>query len=110
MNHCVPESSKHLFGTQKVGIQRQVIKFANRRQAADLVNAVNDFNNLLKEVVSSEEYAEWNRKQFKIGKMNDFDFVAHVLEQSYARAVAPHSDLLTVKGTFNSQHKITTFY
>lgn len=64
---------------------------------------------MLKEVVTSEEYAEWNRKQLKIGKMNDFDFVAHVLEQSYARAVAPHSDLLTVKGTFNSQHKNTIF-
>ncbi|KAJ3011964.1 Nucleosomal histone H3-Lys79 methylase [Thoreauomyces humboldtii] len=88
--HCVPDEDVSVFGDTKSGILRSIRRAVYHKSAVDLKAAVlmwNEQMSLLKErrVFADAEFT---------GPGASYPMVAHILEQSYARSVAPHSDSL----------------
>ncbi|KAJ3085790.1 Nucleosomal histone H3-Lys79 methylase [Quaeritorhiza haematococci] len=87
---CVPPKYANRFGDTKTGIMRRIIKACNRRIADDLKAAIDEFNECLREIRNMKVFSGFECK----GQPAEYPFVAHILEQAYARAVGPYSHLL----------------
>lgn len=86
---CLDSSAAGSLGDTKTGALRQIIKYCNRKLANELKSAVSDFNQLVKDLKSkSQVTTELD------GPPVSHELAVHILEQSYARCVAPKSHIL----------------
>ncbi|KAJ3394484.1 Nucleosomal histone H3-Lys79 methylase [Lobulomyces angularis] len=116
----IPRSLQEKFGDSKVGIIRKCIKALNKKLPKDLKLAVEEFNSTLKQVKNTPEFKEFlnnggvenldeefnkstpNFDEDYFNSAEQFEFVSHVLEQSYARAISPNYNLLKQSGFSNN--------
>ncbi len=68
-----------------------MMKAINRKLPEDLITSIQQLLNPMIKIIPRSPTPQ----------SNEFRFVSHVLNQSYARTVAQHADTLTVKG-FNN--------
>ena len=89
------------FGDTKQGTLRQIIKACNRKSMTDLKSAIEDFNIKMMEVQRLEQNVSKKMNDKKSSGL-ELEFVMHILEQSYARAAAPVSHLLSKNRGFSN--------
>jgi hypothetical protein len=77
-------------GDEHTGIVRAITKATNRRMIEELKTAVHDFNQVIKKYQSDGVFDEME----STGPRASRELIQHILEQSYARSIAPHSHLL----------------
>ena len=90
VKYCVPKCLREKFGDEKEGILRNIMKACHRRDVDLLKSAISDFNTLLVELKSQGVFAQEEATGISAG----YSLVCHILEQSYARTVAPDADSL----------------
>ena len=81
VRHCAQETTA--LGDEKTGILRSIIKACHKKTYPDLKVAIKDFNEAMKDLKASGF--------FKQGVIAQFSLITHILEQSYARSVAPYA-------------------
>jgi hypothetical protein len=88
-SECLIGDAIGKMGDERLGLLRSVIKHCHRKQPKELKQAVLDFNAALKQFRVEEKVC----KELDAGAASP-PFVEHILEQAYARCVAPKSNLL----------------
>lgn len=89
---CVPKGTLGIclinLGDKKHGILRSIVKSCHRRLPNQLIESVQEFNRVLEQL----------KKEGKVtnisGNAVSTEFCGHVLEQAYARCVAPKAHML----------------
>lgn len=89
-NYLTPEEQR-LLGNQSHGIMRNLTKYRNRRSAAGFVQAVKEFNKVMRKL-KQEGIMTKNAKEMVIHP--NYDLTCHILYQVYSRTVARQSDAL----------------
>ncbi|KAJ1534182.1 Nucleosomal histone H3-Lys79 methylase, partial [Nowakowskiella sp. JEL0078] len=116
VEHCIPPHlSEKYFGTTKKGPLREVIRSCNRFRGSlatpsvstdgciglELVSAIATMNKCL--ATFKSETPDFVNESMTQGPAANFKLVSHILEQAYARSVAPDSDRLNwYKGFSNN--------
>jgi hypothetical protein len=77
-------------GNEQTGIVRAITKATNRRMLEELKIAVQDFNQVIKKYQADGVFDNME----STGPRASRELIQHILEQSYARSIAPHSHLL----------------
>ncbi|KAJ3288674.1 Nucleosomal histone H3-Lys79 methylase [Borealophlyctis nickersoniae] len=90
VQYCLTEKQAEPFGDTRTGILRSIIKACHRKNAADLKVALKSFNECMVALKSEGAFDLCET----VGKPAKYPFVSLILEQAYARAVAPSAHLL----------------
>lgn len=81
---------QNLFGNRSHGIMRNLTKYRNRRNGPGFVQAVDEFNSVMRRL-KSEGVLDENAKKMR---HPDYDLACHILYQVYSRTVARQADAL----------------
>eukprot|EP00842_Homolaphlyctis_polyrhiza_P006965 jgi/Hompol1/858/HPOL_001344-RA len=87
---CLSEEQSERVGDSRNGIVRRVIKACHRRDPVALQSAIADFNQV---IVSLKDDGAFEQDEIR-GPPAPYPLITHILEQAYARSVAPVSHLL----------------
>jgi H3 lysine-79-specific histone-lysine N-methyltransferase len=89
-----PDSQK-LLGDDTEGTMRNLMKHRNRRNGAGFIQAVNEFNAVMRQAKAENKL---------IGKRvrPSYELVCHILYQVYSRTVAPHAEALNNYQAFSN--------
>ena len=87
--YLTPEQ-QDLLGDESQGIMRNLTKHRNRRNANGFIEAVNDFNRIIRDLKAKGELS----KNAKAMRHPSYDLACHILYQVYSRTVAPQADAL----------------
>jgi hypothetical protein len=91
--------AKEIFGSEQDGILRRVIKSCNTRDTKAIVEAIQDFNT---QMTKLKDDGVFDLNEIS-GPPGSPDLISHILEQSYARTVAPEAEALNnYKGFSNN--------
>ncbi len=90
VKECIPSQNAARFGDRKSGLVRDVMSACRKRKVADVKNHINSFNKLLG-TLKEEGIFETNEIT---GEPASGELTHHILEQAYARAVAPEAHTL----------------
>jgi len=90
IRHCVPQKYQKLFGDNKNGIIRSIIKAHNRKNKEGFKKAIADYNKALEYVINEKAFVNSE----ELGDVASPELVSHILEQAYIRTVAQKSDML----------------
>ncbi|KAJ1327220.1 hypothetical protein BSLG_010562 [Batrachochytrium salamandrivorans] len=88
--HCISKEYAKEIGDPRSGIIRSVIKACHRRDPIALQSAVSDFNAV---VVRLKGQGVFEQDEIR-GPPASCELITHILEQAYARSVAPLAHLL----------------
>ncbi|KAF8974995.1 Nucleosomal histone H3-Lys79 methylase [Entomortierella lignicola] len=94
-----PELSKELFGTASEGLYRNMTKYKNRKDGAQFLKTVEEFNEIMKTQKSLNVIQEHVRKY---GHRIPYDLVVHILQQVYSRTVAARASKLNQYEAFSN--------
>lgn len=94
-----PERSKELFGTSVEGLQRNLTKYKVRKDGAQFMKAVEEFNTIMKKQKAAGSIQEHLKKY---GPRIPYDLVVHVLQQVYSRTVAARASKLNQYEAFSN--------
>ncbi|KAI8595582.1 histone-lysine N-methyltransferase, H3 lysine-79 specific [Dissophora ornata] len=94
-----PERSKELFGSSNEGIHRNLTKFKVRKDGAQFLKVVEDFNQIMKREKASGA-VQGHVKQY--GHRLPYDLVVHILQQVYSRTVAARAAKLNQYEAFSN--------
>ncbi|KAG0280076.1 Nucleosomal histone H3-Lys79 methylase [Linnemannia exigua] len=94
-----PEQYKELFGTTNEGLYRSLTKYKNRKDGAQFMKAVEEFNQVMHKQKSSGKIQE-RVKQY--GHRLPYDLVVHLLQQVYSRTVAARASKLNQYEAFSN--------
>ncbi|KAF9430111.1 Nucleosomal histone H3-Lys79 methylase [Podila epigama] len=94
-----PEKQKELFGTQSEGLFRNLTKYKNRKDGAQFLKAVEDFNRILTKHKDSGEIARYVQEY---GHRLPYELVVHILQQVYSRTVAARASKLNQYEAFSN--------
>ncbi|KAJ3309281.1 Nucleosomal histone H3-Lys79 methylase [Boothiomyces sp. JEL0838] len=89
-SECLPKGTVNNFGDSRIGIIRNIMKACHKQITADLKDGMLAFNAVMLELKDSGVFDNCEIK----GPPASFDLITHILEQSYARSIAPKSHLL----------------
>ncbi|KAI9202104.1 histone methylation protein DOT1-domain-containing protein [Polychytrium aggregatum] len=87
---CIPKEHSSKFGDTKHGTLRKIIKSCHRRNVQDLRDGVAAFNAQLRELKKQGLFERCEG----LGGAASPKLVSHILDQAYARSVAPYSNHL----------------
>ncbi|KAI8084225.1 histone methylation protein DOT1-domain-containing protein [Gilbertella persicaria] len=96
-SYLLPEQ-QHLLGNQSHGIMRNLTKYRNRRNAAGFVQAVKDFNKVIRQL-KAEGVMSQNAKTMC---HPSYDLACHILFQVYSRTVARQAEALNNYQAFSN--------
>ncbi|KAI9499412.1 histone methylation protein DOT1-domain-containing protein [Zychaea mexicana] len=96
-SYLTPEQQE-LLGDESQGIMRNLNKHRNRRNAAGFIEAVNDFNRVIRDLKAKGELS----KNAKAMRHPSYDLACHILYQVYSRTVAPQADALNNYQAFSN--------
>ncbi|KAG0247149.1 Nucleosomal histone H3-Lys79 methylase, partial [Mortierella polycephala] len=100
MDHFfTPEQCKALFGTHTEGLYRSLTKYKNRKDGAQFMKAVEDFNMIMKQQKGAGTVQERVRQY---GHKLPYDLVVHMLQQVYSRTVAARASRLNQYEAFSN--------
>nr|KAJ3420738.1 Nucleosomal histone H3-Lys79 methylase [Polyrhizophydium stewartii] len=88
--HCLSEQQMPLLGDSRSGIVRRIIKACHRKDSVALQSAVSDFNQV---VTQLKDEGAFEQDEIR-GPPAQYELITHILEQAYARSVAPLAHLL----------------
>ncbi|KAG0336293.1 Nucleosomal histone H3-Lys79 methylase [Podila humilis] len=94
-----PEKQKALFGTANEGLYRNLTKFKNRKDGAQFLKAVEDFNQIMQDHKSSGMIQQHVQEY---GHRLPYDLVVHILGQVYSRTVAARASRLNQYEAFSN--------
>ncbi|KAG0004722.1 Nucleosomal histone H3-Lys79 methylase [Entomortierella chlamydospora] len=94
-----PELSKELFGTATEGLYRNMTKYKNRKDGAQFLKTVEDFNQIMK-TQKSLGVIQGHVRQY--GHRMPYDLVVHILQQVYSRTVAARATKLNQYEAFSN--------
>ncbi|KAF9130863.1 Nucleosomal histone H3-Lys79 methylase [Mortierella sp. 14UC] len=94
-----PEQYKELFGTANEGLYRSLTKYKNRKDGAQFMKAVEEFNQIMRKQKSSGEVQEHVQHY---GHRLPYDLVVHLLQQVYSRTVAARASKLNQYEAFSN--------
>ncbi|KAG2222915.1 hypothetical protein INT45_013546 [Circinella minor] len=95
--YLTPEQ-QDLLGDESQGIMRNLTKHRNRRNANGFIEAVNDFNRIIRDLKAKGELS----KNAKAMRHPSYDLACHILYQVYSRTVAPQADALNNYQAFSN--------
>ncbi|KAF9436721.1 Nucleosomal histone H3-Lys79 methylase [Entomortierella beljakovae] len=100
MDHYFPSDvSKNIFGTANEGLYRNMTKFKNRKDGAQFLKAVEDFNQIMRNQKTAGIVQE-HISQY--GHKIPYDLVVHILQQVYSRTVASRASKLNQYEAFSN--------
>ncbi|KAL0091379.1 histone methylation protein DOT1-domain-containing protein [Phycomyces blakesleeanus] len=91
-------SQQKLLGDDQQGVMRNLTKHRNRRNGPGFVEAVEEFNRVIRELRSSGEL----RKNAKAMRHPNYDLTCHILYQIYSRTVAHQAEALNNYAAFSN--------
>ncbi|KAF9282346.1 Nucleosomal histone H3-Lys79 methylase [Linnemannia elongata] len=94
-----PEQYKELFGTASEGLHRSLTKYKNRKDGAQFLKAVEEFNQIMRKQKSLGAIQEHVRQY---GHRLPYDMVVHLLQQVYSRTVAARASKLNQYEAFSN--------
>ncbi|KAF9371388.1 Nucleosomal histone H3-Lys79 methylase [Podila verticillata] len=94
-----PEKQKELFGTSSEGLYRNLTKFKNRKDGAQFMKAVEDFNLIMTQHKHSGAIQQFVKEY---GHRLPYDLVVHILQQVYSRTVAARASKLNQYEAFSN--------
>lgn len=94
-----PEKQKELFGTSSEGLYRNLTKFKNRKDGAQFMKAVEDFNLIMTQHKHSGTIQQYVKDY---GHRLPYDLVVHILQQVYSRTVAARASKLNQYEAFSN--------
>ncbi|KAG0317902.1 Nucleosomal histone H3-Lys79 methylase [Linnemannia gamsii] len=94
-----PEQYKELFGTANEGLYRGLTKYKNRKDGAQFLKAVEEFNRIMRKQKSLGAIQEHVRQY---GHRLPYDLVVHLLQQVYSRTVAARASRLNQYEAFSN--------
>ncbi|KAG0049766.1 Nucleosomal histone H3-Lys79 methylase [Gryganskiella cystojenkinii] len=94
-----PEQYKELFGSQNEGLYRSLTKYKVRKDGAQFMKAVEEFNTIMRKQKASGAI-ESHIKQY--GHRLPYDLVVHILGQVYSRTVAARASKLNNYEAFSN--------
>ncbi|KAF9304766.1 Nucleosomal histone H3-Lys79 methylase [Mortierella antarctica] len=93
------EKQKELFGTSSEGLYRNLTKFKNRKDGAQFMKAVEDFN----QIMTQHKHSGAIQQHVKdYGHRLPYDLVVHILQQVYSRTVAARASKLNQYEAFSN--------
>ncbi|KAF9902495.1 Nucleosomal histone H3-Lys79 methylase [Linnemannia zychae] len=93
------EQYKELFGTANEGLYRSLTKYKNRKDGAQFMKAVEEFNQIMRTQKSLGKIQE-HVQQY--GHRLPYDLVVHLLQQVYSRTVAARASKLNQYEAFSN--------
>ncbi|KAF9105255.1 Nucleosomal histone H3-Lys79 methylase [Mortierella sp. GBA35] len=93
------EEYKELFGTASEGLYRSLTKYKNRKDGAQFLKAVEEFNQIMRKQKSLGKIQEHVRQY---GHRLPYDLVVHLLQQVYSRTVAARASKLNQYEAFSN--------
>ncbi|KAG0026715.1 Nucleosomal histone H3-Lys79 methylase [Podila clonocystis] len=94
-----PDKQKELFGTSTEGLYRNLTKFKNRKDGAQFMKAVEDFNQIMTQHKHSGAIQQYVKEY---GHRLPYDLVVHILQQVYSRTVAARASKLNQYEAFSN--------
>jgi len=94
-----PERSKELFGTPDEGLYRNLTKYKVRKDGAQFMKVVEDFNQIMQKQKALGTIQEQLRQH---GRRLPYDLVVHILQQVYSRTVAARASKLNQYEAFSN--------
>ncbi|KAF9359306.1 Nucleosomal histone H3-Lys79 methylase [Mortierella sp. NVP85] len=94
-----PERSKELFGTPDEGLYRNLTKYKVRKDGAQFMKVVEDFNQIMQKQKVLGTIQEQLRQH---GRRLPYDLVVHILQQVYSRTVAARASKLNQYEAFSN--------
>ncbi|KAF9546537.1 Nucleosomal histone H3-Lys79 methylase [Mortierella hygrophila] len=94
-----PEQYKKLFGTASEGLHRSLTKYKTRKDGAQFLKAVEEFNQIMRKQKSLGVIQEHVRQY---GHRLPYDLVVHLLQQMYSRTVAARASKLNQYEAFSN--------
>ncbi|KAF9956071.1 Nucleosomal histone H3-Lys79 methylase [Mortierella alpina] len=94
-----PQQYKTLFGSATEGLYRSLTKYKNRKDGAQFLKAVEDFNVIMREQKAQGTIQDYV-KQY--GHRLPYDLVVHLLQQVYSRTVAARASKLNQYEAFSN--------
>ncbi|KAI8142949.1 histone methylation protein DOT1-domain-containing protein [Fennellomyces sp. T-0311] len=95
--YLTPEQQE-LLGDDSQGIMRNLTKHRNRRHGPGFIQAVHDFNKVIKDLKVKGEIS----KNAKAMRHPSYELACHILYQVYSRTVAPQADALNNYQAFSN--------
>ncbi|KAG0083058.1 Nucleosomal histone H3-Lys79 methylase [Podila epicladia] len=93
------EKQKELFGTSTEGLYRNLTKFKNRKDGAQFMKAVENFN----QIMTQNKHSGTIQQHVKdYGHRLPYDLVVHILQQVYSRTVAARASKLNQYEAFSN--------
>ncbi|KAG9325495.1 hypothetical protein KVV02_007526 [Mortierella alpina] len=94
-----PQQYKALFGSATEGLYRSLTKYKNRKDGAQFMKAVEDFN-----VIMRKQKAQGTIQDYVMhyGHRLPYDLVVHLLQQVYSRTVAARASKLNQYEAFSN--------
>lgn len=86
----LPESQQKLLGNNAHGIMRNLTKFRNRRNGPGFLQAVKDYNAVLRKLKENGDMA----RNAKALRHPNYELTCHILYQVYSRTVARNAEAL----------------
>ncbi|KAI7871696.1 histone-lysine N-methyltransferase, H3 lysine-79 specific [Spinellus fusiger] len=96
-DYLTPAQQKEL-GEESQGIMRNLTKYKNRRHASGFMQAVHDFNKVIRELKEKGEI----KKNVKQMQHPSYELACHVLYQVYSRTVAHEAEALNNYAAFSN--------
>ncbi|KAL0081448.1 histone methylation protein DOT1-domain-containing protein [Phycomyces blakesleeanus] len=96
-DYLTPAQQK-LLGDDSQGIMRNLTKYRNRRHSPGFIQAVTDFNKVIRTLKEKGEL----KKNAQAMRHPDYDLACHVLYQVYSRTVAHEADALNNYAAFSN--------
>ncbi|KAG0213529.1 Nucleosomal histone H3-Lys79 methylase [Mortierella sp. GBA30] len=93
------EQNKELFGTATEGLYRSLTKYKNRKDGAQFLKAVEEFNVIMKRQKAMGTVQE---HVTQYGHRLPYDLVVHILQQVYSRTVAARASKLNQYEAFSN--------
>ncbi|KAI1308417.1 Nucleosomal histone H3-Lys79 methylase [Mortierella claussenii] len=93
------DRSKELFGTSTEGLYRNLTKFKNRKDGAQFLKTVEEFNQLMK---SEKSLGRIQNHLAGYGHKLPYELVVHILQQVYSRTVAARASKLNQYEAFSN--------
>ncbi|KAF9966657.1 Nucleosomal histone H3-Lys79 methylase [Mortierella alpina] len=94
-----PRQYRALFGSPTEGLYRSLTKYKNRKDGAQFLKAVEDFNVIMRKQKAQGTIQEY-LKQY--GHRLPYDLVVHLLQQVYSRTVAARASKLNQYEAFSN--------
>ncbi|KAG0310491.1 Nucleosomal histone H3-Lys79 methylase [Dissophora globulifera] len=94
-----PERTKELFGTPDEGLYRNLTKFKIRKDGAQFMKTLEEFNQIMKREKTSGAVQDYVKR---IGYRQPYELVVHILQQVYSRTVAARASKLNQYEAFSN--------